>query len=70
VRSSKKRKLAGVELRGITIKLPKPTYEKLSQLAGLESLASTVERMTEHYFDRAVRKHMQSQQVNGKSLCS
>lgn len=63
MRSSKKRKIAGVELKGLTLQLPKPVYEKLSQLAGAESLASTVERMTEYLYSRALRKQSQSQQV-------
>lgn len=58
MRSSKKRKIAGLDMKQVTLKLESTVYAKLSQLAGPDSLATTVEKMTEHYHARARNRNI------------
>jgi hypothetical protein len=62
VRSSKKRKIEGRPMKRFTADLELGVYEKLSLLAGPNSLSYTMERMIERFYERAVKK--QSARVN------
>lgn len=59
MRSSKKRKLDGRPTKRFTADLEIDFYEKLSQLAGTDSLSHTMERMIERFHAKALRKSAQ-----------
>lgn len=62
LRRSKKRKLAGKVMRSVTFLIEEDAYNKLSLLAGEESMAGTVERMARHYYGKVLRRS-ESQQL-------
>jgi hypothetical protein len=59
VRRSKKRKIAGLAMKPLCIKVTPEAREKLDRMAGPESLAYTVEKLIEREYHRRERK-MQS----------
>lgn len=62
IRRSKKRKIAGLVMKPLTIKVTPEAREKLDKMAGPESLAYTVEQLIEREYRRRERR-MESQQV-------
>lgn len=56
MRFSKKRKIAGLELKALTVKITPEAREKLDRMAGPESLASTVDKLIVHEYRRRERK--------------
>lgn len=57
MRSSKKRKIAGLPMKNVTVKIKDDVYAKLATLAGKNSLAETVEEMTLRYYRLALRRN-------------
>jgi predicted CopG family antitoxin len=66
VRSSKKRRVSGLQMKRFTADLEVSVYEKLNAIAGQNSLSYTMERLIERYYDKAIKK--QSAQIQESSL--
>lgn len=45
-------------MKAVHFKMRVDAYEKLCILGGQESFALTVEKMTEHYYERALKRQM------------
>jgi hypothetical protein len=65
MRFSKKRKIAGLIMKPVTLKITQEAREKLDKIAGPESLAATVEELVVREYRRRERKL--SQQVHDLS---
>lgn len=67
MRSSKKRKLAGIRTKPVNVVVAETVYEKLGKIAGPNSLGETVERLVEREYAKRERKLL-SLQVAESSL--
>jgi len=68
MRSSKKRKVAGLEMKRFTAVLELEVYEKLSELAGDDSLSHTMHRLIVWGHKKVVNKQLA--QIRESSLNS
>lgn len=57
MRTSKKRKIAGLRMKGITLLMKHDVYTKLEALAGQTSIVETVEKMTVWHYNRALKRN-------------
>lgn len=67
MRSSKKRKLAGIRTSRVNVVVAETVYAKLSKIAGPASLGETVEHLVEREYAKRLRR-MQSPQVQDLAL--
>lgn len=57
-RGCKNRKLKGILTRERTFVFREDRLEKLDELAGRESRSAALEYMIDHYYERAIKKHL------------
>lgn len=62
IRRSKKRKIAGLEMKATTLTLTSEAREMLDRMAGPESLSNTADKIIKYVYRKKERKH-ESQQV-------
>ena len=64
MRFSKKRKIAGLRMKPLTLQITEEAREKLDRIAGPESLAATVEELVVREYRRREKRLSQQVQEN------